>query len=169
MIIINYGINNLTGNNTKNNIIHNNINNIENLNQHIQGKFTNYFNCDLNKYDENNNKYFPHKKVKNKILNEKKNQRDSLSNTKNELSEKTKSDFLNRYFAVNKINYNKINLPLNNSYAKINYYPIGDNNKSNINKNIPLINRNSNLNFIKQVIFSGENTNSKRASTNKIN
>ena len=165
----NININNLTGNNTKNNIIHNNINNIENLNQHIQGKFTNYFNCDLNKYDENNNKYFPHKKVKNKILNEKKNQRDSLSNTKNELSEKTKSDFFNRYFAVNKINYNKINLPLNNSYAKINYYPIGDNNKSNINKNIPLINRNSNLNFIKQVIFSGENTNSKRASTNKIN
>ena len=61
----NININNLTGNNTKNNIIHNNINNIENLNQHIQGKFTNYFNCDLNKYDENNNKYFPHKKVKN--------------------------------------------------------------------------------------------------------
>ena len=166
----NININNLTGNNTKNNILLNNINNIENLNQHIQGKFTNYFNCDLNKYDENNNKYFPYKKVKNKILNEKKNQRDSLSNTKNELSEKTKSDFLNKYFAVNKINYNKINLPLNNSYAKINYYPIGENNnKSNINKNIPLINRNSNLNFIKQVIFSGENTNNKRASTNKIN
>ena len=168
---INININNVTG--TKNNIQRNNINNInniENLNQHIQGKFTNYFNCDLNTHDENSNKYFPYQKVKNKMLKEKKIQRDSLSNTKNELSEKTKSDYYNKYFAANKINYNKNNnLPLNYSYAKINYHPIGNNNKSNVNNNIPLINRNTNYNFIKKVIFSGENTNTKRQKNNKIN
>ena len=167
---INININNVTGNNNnKNNIQRNNINNIENLNQHIQGKFTNCFNCDLNTHDDNSNKYFPYKKLKNKMIKEKKNQRDSLSNTKNELSEKAKSDYYNRYFAANKINNNKNNLPLNYSYAKINYHPVGNNNKSNINNNIPLINRNTNYNFIKKVIFSGENTNTKRSTKNKIN
>ena len=168
---INININNVTGTNNKNNIQRNNINNIENINQQIQGKFPNYFNCDLNTHDDNNsNKYFPYKKIKNKMMKEKKIQRDSLSNTKNELSEKTKSDYYNRYFAANKINYNKNNnLPLNYSYAKINYHPIGNSNKSNANNNIPLINRNTNYNFIKKVIFSGENTNTKRPTKNKIN
>ena len=115
----------------------------------MQGKYTNYFNCDYNTHDENNNKYFPYKKIKNKMIKEKKIQRDSLSNTKNELSEKTKSDFLNKYFAANKINY----------------FPIANNNKSNIN-NMSYFNRNTNLNFMKKGISSGEN-NSNRASSKK--
>ena len=164
---INININNVTGNNTKNNIQHNSINNIDNLNNHMQGKYTNYFNCDYNTHDENNNKYFPYKKIKNKMIKEKKIQRDSLSNTKNELSEKTKSDFLNKYFAANKINYNKNNLPLNYSYAKINYFPIANNNKSNIN-NMSYFNRNTNLNFMKKGISSGGNNNNRASSKNNL-
>ena len=30
----------------------------------MQGKYTNYFNCDYNTHDENNNKYFPYKNKK---------------------------------------------------------------------------------------------------------
>ena len=67
---INININNVTGNNTKNNIQHNSINNIDNLNNHMQGKYTNYFNCDYNTHDEKNNKYLHYKKIKNKKIKE---------------------------------------------------------------------------------------------------
>ena len=97
---INININNVTGTNNKNSIQHNNnINNIENIKRHVSGKYPNYFNCDLNSgfiRDENKNKYFPYKKINSKILNNKNIQRNALSNTKNESSEKTKSDYLNK-------------------------------------------------------------------------
>ena len=168
---INININNVTGTNNKNSIQHNNnINNIENINRHVSGKYPNYFNCDLNSgfiRDENKNKYFPYKKINSKILNNKNIQRNALSNTKNESSEKTKSDYLNKYFTGNRVNSNKNNMPLNNSCAKVNYFPVANNNKNNNPNFKPLFNRNMNYNIMKKVISSGGN-NSSRASTNKL-
>ena len=168
---INININNVTGTNNKNSIQHNNnINNIENINRHVSGKYPNYFNCDLNSgfiRDENKNKYFPYKKINSKILNNKNIQRNALSNTKNESSEKTKSDYLNKYFTGNRVNSNKNNMPLNNSCAKVNYFPVANNNKNNNPNFKPLFNRNMNYNIMKKVISSGGN-NSSRSSTNKL-
>ena len=168
---INININNVTGTNNKNSIQHNNnINNIENINRHVSSKYPNYFNCDLNSgfiRDENKNKYFPYKKINSKILNNKNIQRNALSNTKNESSEKTKSDYLNKYFTGNRVNSNKNNMPLNNSCAKVNYFPVANNNKNNNPNFKPLFNRNMNYNIMKKVISSGGN-NSSRASTNKL-
>ena len=170
---INININNVTGPNNKNSIQHsnNNINNIENMNRHISTKYPNYFNSELNTgiiKDEKMNKYFPYKKIKNKIINNKNAQREALSNTKNESSEKLKSDFLSKYFTGNRINNNKNNLPLNNSCVKVNYFPIAKNNKPNNNNNIkPYFNRNMNYNLMKKVVSSGGN-NSSRSATNKI-
>ena len=168
---INININNVTGTNNKNNIQHNNnINNIENIKRHVSGKYPNYFNCDLNSgfiRDENKNKYFPYKKINSKILNNKNIQRNALSNTKNESSEKTKSDYLNKYFTGNRVNSNKNNMPLNNSCAKVNYFPVANNNKNNNPNFKPLFNRNMNYNIMKKVISSGGN-NSSRSSTNKL-
>jgi hypothetical protein len=168
---INININNVTGTNNKNSIQHNNnINNIENINRHASGKYPNYFNCDLNSgfiRDENKNKYFPYKKINSKILNNKNIQRNALSNTKNESSEKTKSDYLNKYFTGNRVNSNKNNMPLNNSCAKVNYFPVANNNKNNNPNFKPLFNRNMNYNIMKKVISSGGN-NSSRSSTNKL-
>ena len=168
---INININNVTGTNNKNSIQHNNnINNIENINRHVSGKYPNYFNCDLNSgfiRDENKNKYFPYKKINSKILNNKNIQRNALSNTKNESSEKTKSDYLNKYFTGNRVNSNKNNMPLNNSCSKVNYFPVANNNKNNNPNFKPLFNRNMNYNIMKKVISSGGN-NSSRSSTNKL-
>ena len=169
---INININNVTGPNNKNSIQHsnNNINNIENMNRHISTKYPNYFNSELNTgiiKDEKMNKYFPYKKIKNKIINNKNAQREALSNTKNESSEKLKSDFLSKYFTGNRINNNKNNLPLNNSCVKVNYFPIANNNKTNNNNYKPFINRNMNYNLMKKVVSSGGN-NSSRSATNKI-
>ena len=169
---INININNVTGPNNKNSIQHsnNNINNIENMNRHISKKYPHYFNSELNTgiiKDEKMNKYFPYKKIKNKIINNKNAQREALSNTKNESSEKLKSDFLSKYFTGNRINNNKNNLPLNNSCVKVNYFPIANNNKTNNNNYKPFINRNMNYNLMKKVVSSGGN-NSSRSATNKI-
>ena len=167
---INININNVTGTNNKNTIQSNNINKIDNINRHINEKYPNYFNCDINagyNKDENKNKYFPYKKINSKILNNKKNQREALSNTKNEASDKTKNDYLNKYFTGNRINNNRNNLPLNNSCAKVNYYPIGNNNKINNNNYMPVFNRNLNYNLMKKVVAPGGN-NSSRSTSNKV-
>ena len=169
---INININNVTGPNNKNSIQHtnnNNINSINNINRHISTKYPHYFNSELNTgiiKDEKTSKYFPYKKVNNKILNNKNTQREALSNTKNESSEKIKSDFLSKYFTGNRINNNKNNIPLNNSCVKVNYFPIA-NNKSNNNSIKPFFNRNMNYNLMKKVVSSGGN-NSSRSATNKI-
>ena len=169
---INININNVTGPNNKNSIQHtnnNNINSINNINRHISTKYPHYFNSELNTgiiKDEKMSKYFPYKKVNNKILNNKNTQREALSNTKNESSEKIKSDFLSKYFTGNRINNNKNNVPLNNSCVKVNYFPIA-NNKSNNNSIKPFFNRNMNYNLMKKVVSSGGN-NSSRSATNKI-
>ena len=171
---INININNVTGPNNKNSIQHsnNNINNMENINRHVSSKYPNYFNSDINTAitkEEKMNKYFPYKKINNKMLNNKNTQREALSNTKNESSERMKSDFLNKYFTGNKINNNKNSLPLNNSCVKVNYFPIGNNNKSNNSNNNykPFVNRNMNYNLMKKVVSSGGN-NSSRSASNKI-
>ena len=181
--IININFNNMSGSNNKNSIQQNNnvnsINNVENINRHTTTKYPHYFNSELNTgkiKDEKMSKYFPYKKIHNKILNNKHNQRESLSNTKNESSEKLKSDFLNKYFTgkgINKnnninVNGNTSNMPLNNSCVKVNYFPIAKNNKPNNNNNIkPYFNRNMNYNLMKKVVSSGGN-NCSRSTTNKI-
>ena len=169
---INININNVTGPNNKNSIQHtnnNNINNIDNINRHIATKYPHYFNSELNEgiiKDEKMSKYFPYKKVNNKILNNKNIQREALSNTKNESSEKIKSDFLSKYFTGNRIINNKNNMPLNNSCVKVNYFPIG-NNKQNNNIIKPFFNKNMNYNnLMKKVGSSGGN--SSRSASNKI-
>ena len=173
---INININNVTGPNNKNSIQHtnnnniNSINNIENINRHISTKYPHYFNSELNTgimKDEKMNKYFPYKKVNNKIINNKNTQREALSNTKNESSEKMKSDFFNKYFPGNRIHNNKNSMPLNNSCVKVNYFPIAGNKKSNNNNIKPFFNRNMNYNLMKKVGSSGGN-NSSRSATNKI-
>ncbi len=180
---ININFNNMSGSNNKNSIQQNNnvnsINNVENINRHTTSKYPHYFNSELNTgkiKDEKMSKYFPYKKIHNKILNNKHNQRESLSNTKNESSEKLKSDFLNKYFTgkgINKnnninVNGNTSNMPLNNSCVKVNYFPIAKNNKPNNNNNIkPYFNRNMNYNLMKKVVSSGGN-NCSRSTTNKI-
>ena len=180
---ININFNNMSGSNNKNSIQQNNnvnsINNVENINRHTTTKYPHYFNSELNTgkiKDEKMSKYFPYKKIHNKILNNKHNQRESLSNTKNESSEKLKSDFLNKYFTgkgINKnnninVNGNTSNMPLNNSCVKVNYFPIAKNNKPNNNNNIkPYFNRNMNYNLMKKVVSSGGN-NCSRSTTNKI-
>ena len=179
---ININFNNMSGSNNKNSIQQNNnvnsINNIENINRHTTTKYPHYFNSELNTgkiKDEKMSKYFPYKKIHNKILNNKHNQRESLSNTKNESSEKLKSDFLNKYFTgkgINKnnninVNGNTSNMPLNNSCVKVNYFPIAKNNKPNNNNIKPYFNRNMNYNLMKKVVSSGGN-NCSRSTTNKI-
>ena len=179
---ININFNNMSGSNNKNSIQQNNnvnsINNVENINRHTATKYPHYFNSELNTgkiKDEKMSKYFPYKKIHNKILNNKHNQRESLSNTKNESSEKLKSDFLNKYFTgkgINKnnninVNGNTSNMPLNNSCVKVNYFPIAKNNKPNNNNIKPYFNRNMNYNLMKKVVSSGGN-NCSRSTTNKI-
>ena len=170
---INININNVTGTNNKNNMMmHNNIN-------HTIGKYN--FNCnnDLNnmynkedlisnKHIENKNKYFPYQKIKTKILNNKNNIGEIMSNTRNESSEKTKTDFLNKYFTGNKISKN--NIHLNNSCVKVNHFPLGNNNiKGNNNSYIPFFNRNINYNIMKKIISSGGNNSSRSSSSTKLN
>ena len=172
---INININNVTGTNNKNNLIHNNTNHINNTNNskyiyNSNNEINNGYNRDdhfSGKQLDNKKKYFPYQKVK-KILNNKNNTGDLLSNTRNESSEKTKSDFLNKYFRGNKIIKNNNNMHLNNSCVKVNYFPLGSNNiKSNDNSYIPLFNRNMNYNIMKKIISSGGN-NSSRSSSTKI-
>ena len=173
---INININNVTGTNNKNNLIHNN-NNINHIN-HPSGKYTYNSSNELNngyirednfsgKHADNKNKYFPYQKIKSKILNNKINNGEILSNTRNESSEKTKSDFLNKYFTGNKIILNN-NMHLNNSCVKVNHFPLGGNNmKANNNSYMPFFNRNMNYNIMKKIISSGGN-NSSRSSSTKI-
>ena len=172
---INININNVTGTNNKNNLMHNNnINHINNFSKYS-------FNCnnELNAgYNKDNamsgkntdkkNKYFPYQKIKAKIINNKNNNVEVMSNTRNESSEKTKTDFFNKYFTGNKITKNNNNIHLNNSCVKINHFPIGNNNmKANNNSYMPYFNRNMNYNIMKKIISSGGN--SSRSSSTKIN
>ena len=160
---INININNVTGTNNKNNIK-------ENINRQVSGKYPQHFNSELNTcyVKEEKNKYFPFQKVKNRIYSNKKNPRDILSNTRNESSEKIKSDLLNKYLTGHKITNNK-NLPINNSCAKVNYYPLGNNlGKGNNSSYRQLLNRNMNYNsMVKKMVYSGGN-NSSRSANNKI-
>ena len=172
---INININNVTGTN-KNNLIHNNninhINHISHINN-TNGKYYNESNSGYIKEEigsgknmDNKNKYFPYQKIKTKILNNKNNNGEILSNTRNESSEKAKADFLNKYFTGNKIIKN--NMHLNNSCVKVNHFPLGSNNmKSNNNSYMPFFNRNMNYNIMKKIISSGGN-NSSRSSSTKI-
>ena len=169
---INININNVTGTN-KNNLIHNNsINHINNMNN-TNTKYYNELNNGYIKEEiitgkniDHKNKYFPYQKIKTKILNNKNNNGEILSNTRNESSEKAKADFLNKYFTGNKIIKN--NMHLNNSCVKINHFPLGNNNmKSNNNSYMPFFNRNMNYNIMKKIISSGGN-NSSRSSSTKI-
>ena len=169
---INININNVTGTN-KNNLIHNNsINHINNMNN-TNNKYYNELNNGYIKEEiitgkniDHKNKYFPYQKIKTKILNNKNNNGEILSNTRNESSEKAKADFLNKYFTGNKIIKN--NMHLNNSCVKINHFPLGNNNmKSNNNSYMPFFNRNMNYNIMKKIISSGGN-NSSRSSSTKI-
>ena len=166
---INININNVTGTN-KNNLIHNN----SNMNQNT-GKYS--FNCnnEINnnfikdeiisgKNIDNKNKYFPYQKIKAKILNNKNSNGEMMSNTRNESSEKTKNDFLNKYFTGNKITKN--NMHLNNSCVKVNHYPLGNHNlKKSNNCYMPFFNRNMNYNIMKKIISSGGNNSSRSTST----
>ena len=152
-------------------------NNINHIN-HPSGKYTYNSSNELNngyirednfsgKHADNKNKYFPYQKIKSKILNNKINNGEILSNTRNESSEKTKSDFLNKYFTGNKIILNN-NMHLNNSCVKVNHFPLGGNNmKANNNSYMPFFNRNMNYNIMKKIISSGGN-NSSRSSSTKI-
>ena len=174
---INININNVTGTNNKNNLMpNNNINNINNLNN-TNNKYTFNCNSELNncynkeeitsgKNSDNKNKYFPYQKIKTKMLNNKNTNAENLSNTHIESSEKTKSDFLNKYFTGNKIVKNSMHM--NNSCIKVNNYHLRNNNiKSNNNSYMPFFNRNMNYNIMKKIISSGGN-NSSRSSSTKI-
>ena len=169
---INININNVTGTN-KNNLIQNNnlnstsskyifncnneLNNCYNKEEIISGK--------TSKNVDNKNKYFPYQKIKTKILNNKSNNAEKISNTHIESSEKTKTDFINKYFTGNKMVKN--NMHMNNSCVKINNYHLRNNNmKSNNNSYIPFFNRNMNYNLMKKIISSGGN--SSRSSSTKI-
>jgi DNA repair exonuclease SbcCD ATPase subunit len=166
---INININNVTGSNKNNSINHNN-----NIN-HNTGKFS--FNCKneinnnfikdemlSNKNIDNKTKYFPYQKIKAKILNNKNSTGEMMSNTRNESSEKTKNDFLNKYFTGKKMANN--NMHLNNSCVKMNHYPLGNHNlKQNNNAYMPFFNRNMNYNIMKKIISSGGNNSSRSAST----
>ena len=153
---INININNVTGSNKNNSLNNNN-------NMNHSGKFS--FNCKneinnnfikneilSNKNIDNKNKYFPYQKIKAKMG--KNNNGDMMSNTRNESSEKTKNDFLNKYFTGKKIANN--NMHLNNSCVKVNHYPLGNHNlKQSNNSYMPFFNRNMNYNLMKKIISSG--------------
>ena len=163
---INININNVTGSNKNNSMNNNN-------NMNHSGKFS--FNCKneinnnfikdeilSNKNIDNKNKYFPYQKIKAKMG--KNNNGDMMSNTRNESSEKTKNDFLNKYFTGKKIANN--NMHLNNSCVKVNHYPLGNHNlKQSNNSYIPFFNRNMNYNLMKKIISSGGNNSSRSTST----
>ena len=169
---INININNVTGTNNKNNLMHNN--NINHINNN-SGKYS--FNCshELNsgynkeemisrKNIDNKNKYFPYQKIKAKMINSKNNSGEIMSCTRNESSEKAKADFFNKYFNGNKITKN--NMHLNNSCVKVNHFPLGNNNgRSNNNSYMPFFNRNMNYGIMKKIISSGGNNSSRSTST----
>ena len=167
---INININNLTGTNNKNNSLQNNINN-------ANSKYTFNYNNEINncynkeeiisgKNNDNKNKYFPYQKIKTNILNNKNNNAENFCNTHIEYSDKTKSDFLNKYFTGNKMVKN--NMHINNSCIKVNNYHLKNNNiKPNNNSYMPFFNRNMNYNIMKKIISSGGN-NSSRSSSTKI-
>ena len=169
---INININNVTGPN-KNNSINNN-NNINNNTGKISFNCNNDINNNFmkegilsNKNIDNKNKYFPYQKIKGKILNGKNNTGEMMSNTRNESSEKTKNDFLNKYFTGKKVNSSNNNMHLNNSCVKVNHYPLGNHNikQNNNNAYMPFFNRNMNYNIMKKIISSGGNNSSRSTST----
>ena len=156
---INININNVTGPNNKNNIK-------DSINRLIPGKYYENYIGEINAchLKENINQYFPYQKIKNKMHNNKKYPKDTLNNTRNESSEKIKSDILSKYLTGNRITNNKI--PINNSCVKVNYYPIGNKEKINNNFYRKYFFRNINNNSIKKKGNSGGN-NSSRSVGNK--
>ena len=88
-------------------------------------------------------KVFHFQKVKSNSSKKKKQNNEFLSNTRNELAERTKLDFISKYFTnQNKSNNNT----LNNSCIKITRLP-----PSNIKNNINLYNNNNNSNNNSQI------------------
>ena len=156
---INININNVTGPNNKNNIK-------DSINRQIPGKYYENYISEINAchLKEKINQYFPYQKIKNKMHNNKKYPKDTLNNTRNESSEKIKSDILSKYLTGNRITNNKI--PINNSCVKVNYYPIGNKEKINNNFYRKYFFRNINNNSIKKKGNSGGN-NSSRSVGNK--
>ena len=168
---INININNVTGPNNKNNLMHNTNNINHSSNKYIfncNNEINNGFNRDgqsIRRNSDNKSKYFPYKKVKTKILNNKNKMAEMADNTRNESTDKNKTDFLEKFFTGNKINKNNNN-NLNNSCAKMNHFPLGNNYIKSNNSYIPIFNRNMNYNIMKKIISSGGN--SSRAYSTKI-
>ena len=151
---INININNLSGEENKNGIIHN---------KNINGRFTKE-EIIMTKHNNIQSKMFPFQKIKNKFINPKNPNSEILSNTRNESLERTNSDWLSKYFAGSKINKNSIYL--NNSSLKNNQFQYGNNQILNLshrnNSHIALFNKHVNMknfNAFKKVIYSGGNNN----------
>ena len=86
-------------------------------------------------------KVFHFQKIKSNLIKKKKQNNEFLSNTRNELAERTKLDLISKYFTNQ--NKNNNNSTLNNSCIKITRLP-----PSNINNNINILNNNNSNNNI---------------------
>ena len=86
-------------------------------------------------------KVFHFQKIKSNLIKKKKKNNEFLSNTRNELAERTKLDLISKYFTNQ--NKNNNNSTLNNSCIKITRLP-----PSNINNNINILNNNNSNNNI---------------------
>ena len=85
-------------------------------------------------------KVFHFQKIKSNLIKKKKQNNEFLSNTRNELTERTKLDLISKYFTNQ--NKNNNSSTLNNSCIKITRLP-----PSNMNNNINILNNNSNNNI----------------------
>ena len=158
---INININNVHGEDNKNGIIHNNINNGITKEDIILGKHKNV---------NNKNKMFHFQKINNKFI---KNQNpDFLNNTRNESLERTQSDLLNKYLIGKKMNKN--NIYLNNSSVKHKHLQYGNNNNQILsinnrnNSHMPIFTKQINMknfNSIKKIVYSGGSYSSRSNST----
>ena len=110
-------------------------------------------------------KIFSFKKMKNKYMNNQKQNVDLLSKTRNESLERTKSDLLNQYFNGNK---KKIHHCLNNKHnikaSQFNYIQ-KMNMKNTTSSHMPILNNMSNFNMIKKIITMGGSNNIRSNST----
>ena len=85
-------------------------------------------------------KVFHFQKIKSNLIKKKKQNNEFLSNTRNELAERTKLDLISKYFTNQ--NKNNNNSTLNNSCIKITRLP-----PSSMNNNLNILNNNSNNNI----------------------
>ena len=157
---INININNVNGNNSnKNGHLYSNNHNTAQLNS------------PTNK-EENKNKMAYFQNINKKFLSNKTYKADVLNNTRNESLERTKSEFLNKYFINTKMN-KKSNILLNNSAVKINNFKYANNRQLNPGNHhdlpMPVFSNRMNINnynIIKKNIISGSN--SSRSNSTKI-